>query len=139
MRSIIKLSLITLLFSGFQSPKKIVPIWFEEYGVEIFEVRPIGDTIRYNKSSEEDFKFVFYSSKGKCYCERYLNGKLSEQGYFANSLDTLRRYVAGRSLKGERGPIRVQEYFQPLKNGEWIVYTDKVNKETYKLGVLIKR
>ena len=134
--SSIKLCII-ICFSLFQTHKKVIPVWFEEYGIEIRDVPNFRDTIRYNKSENEDFKLVFYSSRGKCYCERYVNGKLYEKGYFANSFDTLKQYVSKRSPGGKSTPIQVQEYFQPLKNGEWIVYKDKMVKETYKLGVLI--
>lgn len=79
---------------------------------------------------------VFYDTKGKCYCERYVNGRLYQKGNYENSLDTLKRYVSDRNLKGKRSPITVQKYFEPLKNGEWITYEKgKQVKENYLLGI----
>jgi hypothetical protein len=115
-----------------------VPIYFSEYGVEIRSINELGDTLIYNKSMKESFLFVFYDFKGKCHCERFINGKLLQKGNYANSLDTLKRYVSGRSLNGETSPIRVQKYFEPLKTGEWISYKNgKQLKEHYRLGILL--
>ena len=127
---------ILLLFSFNNNSQEYIPIWFQEYGVEVRSIPQIGDTMHYNKSSKEDFKFVFYDSKGQCYCERYVNGKLFEKGYFENSLDTLKRYVSSRSSSGNNSPVRVQKYFQPIKNGVWKIYNNgKVSKtENYTMG-----
>lgn len=131
------LLLISFLLA-MQTSKKVVPIWFAEYDVEILNEPIIGDTIDYNKSNKEDFKFVFFDLRGKCYCERYINGKLYEKGNFDNSLDTLKRYVSGRSSNGRSSDTKVQEYFQPLKSGEWTIYKQKPVKEKYHLGVLTR-
>ncbi len=37
-----------------------IPIIFREYGVEIYSVEKLGDTISYDKSTSEKFKIVFY-------------------------------------------------------------------------------
>lgn len=116
-----------------------IPIYIKAYGVEILEVEKIGDTIDYEKSSIERFKFVFYDLKGKCYMERYVNNKLSEKGYYENSLDTLKRYVSGRNNNGTTSPIYVQSYFEPLKNGLWLTYKyGKEKKEEYVMGIAIE-
>ena len=136
------ISVIFLLSASFNSKKEnYIPIWFDEYDVEIRAISKIADTIFYNKSSIEDFKFVFYDARGKCYCERYLNGKLFERGNFENSLDTLKRYVSGRSSNGETSPIKVQIYFEPLKSGEWMIYKSGkvVKKQQYILGIIQNR
>ena len=114
-----------------------VPIYFREYGITIREIKVLGDTMLYNKSSKEIFKFTFVNTKGKCYCERYINGKIYQKGNYENSLDTLSRYISGRGSSGIRSPITVQKYFEPLKNGEWITYKGKqIVKESYLMGVL---
>src|SRR5688572_20284672 len=102
-----------------------LPVYFPEYGVTINRISKLSDTLTYNKSSKENFRFVFFNNKGKSYCERYLGGKLYQKGYYENSLDTLKRYVSGRFSDGQKSSIRIQQYFQPLKNGEWITYKDK--------------
>jgi hypothetical protein len=123
-------------FKGYsQTP---IEIYFPEYSVTIREIPKLGDTLKHNYSSIEDYKFVFYDRKGKCYCERYINKKLYEKGTYENSLDTLKRYTYGRSFDGRgSAPIKVVTYFQPLKNGEWTISKDgKVIKKTYVMGIL---
>ena len=129
--------LLCAFLSGFKIfYREAVPIYFEEYGVEILAIPKLGDTLHYNVSSKEDFKFVFFSRKGKCYCERYLNRVLYEKGYYENSIDTLKRYVSGRRSNGKTSPIEVQKYFEPLKNGKWVVYKGlKELREVYVMGV----
>jgi len=131
------LVLICILFSGFKiTSEDIIPIFFSELGVEIRSIPSFDDTVKYNKSSKEDFKFIFLDFKGKCYCERYLNGKLYQKGNFESSIDTLKRYVSGRDLTGKLSSIKVQRYFEPLKNGEWVTYKNgKEIKEVYILGI----
>ena len=120
---------------------KNIPIFFREFGVEIY-VDKLFDTVYYNKSSSEKFKFVFFESKGKCYCERFIKNKLFEKGYFENSLDTLKRYINSRRISRNNTPIEsaitVQAYFEPLRNGEWIrIEKNKLIKQKYVMGVLV--
>lgn len=119
-----RLGIVTLTFciiSGFKISnfKKEIPIRFPEYDIEISSQLTIGDTLKYNFSNIEDFKFVFYNTKGKCYCERYLNAKLYQRGWYENTLDTLKAYRSGRFPDGARSKKVLYEYFQPLKNGIW--------------------
>ena len=112
------------------------PIIFKEYGVQINEIEKLKDTIFYEKSSIETFKFIFYDKKGKCFCEHFVNGKIFEKGNYENSLDTLKRYVSGRKRAGTT-PIFVQSYFEPLKDGVWIIYKGKtIIKEQYEMGLI---
>jgi hypothetical protein len=112
-------------------------IIFKEYGVQIYAVEKLGDTIYYEKNSVEKFKFVFSDRRGKCYCERYVRNKLFQKGNYENSLDTLKRYVSSRSNHGITSPIKVQCFFEPLKDGLWITYkNNKQIKEEYKLGIM---
>ena len=120
--------------NNFEAP---VPIYFSEYGVTVLEIDKLGDTLHYNKSGKESFRFVFYDKRGKCYCERYVNNVLKEKGYYENSLDTLKRYTSSRFSNGKSSPMKVQKYFQPLKDGEWIIR--KRNREVkviYSMGIL---
>lgn len=134
------ISILLVSLSGLDNGDKhynVVPIYFSEYDVIILEPSKYGDTLSYNKSNRENFKLVFYDNKGKCYFERYLDKKLYEKGNYVNSIDTLKRYVSGRSSNGKRSPIRVEEYFQPLKDGEWFIYKGgKKTKITYIMGIL---
>ena len=125
----------TLSFKGYA--QKQISIYFSEYDLTILEIPKLGDTLKYNKSNKEDFKFIFYNKKGKCYCERYINKKLYEKGCYESSIDTLKRYIYGHNWKGKSSPIKIKKYFEPLKNGEWILYKDgKRTKEVYTMGIL---
>ncbi len=120
-----------------QNNNATIPIVFPEFGVEIYSIHELGDTMIYNLSDKEDFKFVFFDAKGKCYCERYINHILFQKGFFENSLDTLKRYVSGRGSDGSQSNIKVQRYFEPLKNGQWITFRQKsVIRSNYKMGIL---
>lgn len=135
------LFLILLVISIFSFRKveeqEPVPVYFEEYHITIRAIKALGDTLSYKKSSKEDFKLVFYDTKGKCYLERYIYGKLSERGYYENSLDTLKQYISGRYSNGNSTPIRVMKYFQPLKSGSWLTYEAGriIKEEKYIMGV----
>lgn len=134
----ILLALTVGLFSLKQNNNvDFIPSIFKDYGVQINHVEKIGDTVYYEKSSIEKFKFVFYDSMGKCYCERFIKGKIFQKGYYENSLDTLKRYVSRRSNHGLTSTITVQLFFEPLKNGTWITYkNNKEIKEEYVMGLL---
>jgi hypothetical protein len=115
----------------------LIPIRFEEFGIEVIDIPKLGDTLYYNKSSKEEFKFIFFDCKGKCYCERYINKKIYQKGNFENSLDTLKQYVSGRNSNGKTSPMRIESYFEPFKNGEWVTYMNKkIIKENYVMGIL---
>ncbi|MES2429305.1 MAG: hypothetical protein V4556_00115 [Bacteroidota bacterium] len=115
----------------------ITPIYFREFGIEIFEIGKIGDTLFYNKSNKENFKLIFEDTKGKCSFERYIKGKLYQKGQYSNSLDTLKRYVSSRNVIGRTSIMKVQKYFEPLKHGEWLTFkSGKIVKENYLNGIL---
>lgn len=131
--------LVLISMFSFKQKNKVdfIPIIFSDYGVQINSIEKLGDTVYYEKSSIEKFKFVFYDSMGKCYCERFLKGKIFQKGNYENSLDTLKRYVSGRTNHGITTPITVRSFFEPLKNGIWITYKkSKEIKQEYIMGVL---
>jgi len=131
--------LVLISFVSFKQngSMNFVPIIFSDYGVQINSIEKLGDTVYYEKSSIEKFKFVFYDSMGKCYCERFVKGKIFQKGSYENSLDTLKQYVSGRTNHGITTPITIRSYFEPLKNGLWITYqNNKEIKEEYIMGVL---
>ena len=131
-------TILTNFLSTIKSESQdFVPVIFREYGVQINSIEKLNDTVYYEKSSNESFKFVFRDHKGKCYCERIIKGNIYEQGNYENSLDTLKRYISTRKSTGKTSPITVQSFFEPLKNGIWITYKNKKElKETYVMGVL---
>ena len=138
MKSILFALLIALSLAAINKQEKI-PIYFQEFGIQIRSIDKLGDTIYNKKSSKENFKLVFYDIMGKCYCERFINGKLYEKGNFINSLDTLKSYISGRDIDGNSTPKRVYKFFEPLRDGEWVIYEKgKERKVKYILGSLVK-
>lgn len=136
-KTFILINVVIFFNSQNSNVQKIIPIEFPEYNVLVESSFKLEDTILQKYSHNEYFKFVFFDLKGKCYCERYIDGKLCEKGYFGNSLDTLKKYVSGKYIHGKASKISVFEFFQPLKNGEWIIYKNGVaKKELYIMGVL---
>lgn len=136
--------LILVMLAGllaFRQNKSLgfTPIIFSEYGVQINGIEKLGDTVYYEKSAIEKFKFVFYERMGKCYCERFIKGKIFQKGNYENSLDTLKQYVSSRNNHGATSPITVRTYFEPLRNGIWVTYKGKKEiKENYIMGLLQK-
>jgi hypothetical protein len=65
-------------------------------------------------------------------------GTLMVQGYYINSLDTLKKYSIGKSAIDGSRHIHVLEYFQPLADGVWRYYANGKEpiKKIYKEGVL---
>jgi hypothetical protein len=126
---------IICIFGFINQSSTNIPIYIREFGVEIREIEKLGDTLFYNKSGKEDFKFVFHDTKGQCSFERFINGKLYQKGHYVNSLDTLKRYVSSRNTHGKSSAILVQKYFEPLKNGEWIeTVKGRIKRKNYEMG-----
>jgi len=95
----------------------------------------LNDTVTIVHSPNTYFRFVFFDTMGKSYCEVYKNKKLYEKGYYENSLDTLKRYSSSVKGKGRRGKISVMKYFEPLKNGAWIeTMKGKIKRRNYEMG-----
>ena len=129
-----------LIFAFKKSNQEFIPIWFKDYNVKITGISQLGDTINFHKSPEEKFRFVFYDRKGRCYCERYIKGKLFEKGFFTTHEDPSKVLVSARNSHGETKPIRTEEYFEPIKNGEWHIYEEgkEIKSENYSMGILQK-
>jgi hypothetical protein len=99
-----------------------IPLFFPSYGVYINLTNDINlnDTAKIIISQKIYFKLVLKNSSGESYCQVYRNNKIFEKGYYVNSLDTLKKYLIPNSNKNRPGKIEVINYFQPLKNGEWL-------------------
>jgi hypothetical protein len=136
---IIVFSLFLFVFATKANAQISIPIIISEFGIEIRDIPRIGDTVYYKKSNKEKFRLVFYDKMGKCFIEHYINNRLSEKGNFGNSLDTLKRYVSSRDMDGNQSEIRVQAFFQPIKDGDWVILQgDKMIHEKYSKGRKIR-
>jgi len=138
-RSIITFLVASIFgFSG-KSYCQETPIYFKDYNLKITSVS-LGDTITsYNRSGEK-FRFVFYDRKGKCYCEKYSYGKLSEIGFFTTSENPSQVLLSARNSEGQTKATKREEWFEPVKNGKWHIYENdvEIKIENYVMGVLQK-
>lgn len=136
---IIKSFCILSIFSSFLIIENTnsIPIYFKEFDITILNLPRVRDAIIYNKSKREYFKLIIYAPMGKSYCERYIDGKIYEKGNFENSLDTLKKYISGRYSDNSQSPIRVEKYFQPLKDGNWLIYKKgNIIYQHYSMGIM---
>jgi hypothetical protein len=104
-----------------------VPVHLSDYGGSYWRLpdsMKLNDTIRINYSATIYFRFVFFDSHGASYCEVFNNNKLYEKGYYLNSLDTLKIYTSNRNpgINGRGKGKKILAYFEPLRNGEWVIY-----------------
>ena len=131
-------TLLFLLFSFAVTAQYNAPVWFGIYKIKFEKVNKLADTISFYRGEDEEYRFVFFDKTGKCYCEKYFNGNLLEKGFFATSGNTSKVLVSARSSKGKTKPIRTEEWFQPVKDGEWKIYENgnEVKSEKYVMGVL---
>ncbi len=121
-----------------QKSSFVIDIFLPEYGyLSINKDIKLFDTIRVEHSEEIFFRFVFFSTRGESYCEVYRNKKLYEKGFYANSLDTLKKYMSYRLRPRQKySRIYISKYFQPLKNGKWLESKDgKYYSKEYDMGV----
>ena len=122
------LSLLIALKSTAQNNSQwLIPIHLSDYGGSYWRLpdsMKLNDTIRINYSATIYFRFVFFDSRGASYCEVFKNNKLYEKGYYLNSLDTLKTYTSNRNpgLNGRGKGKKILAYFEPLRDGEWIIY-----------------
>ncbi len=131
------LLIIVLLFS-FNSYSQNIPIWFSTYKIKITNISLPGDTLTYLKNDDETYRFVFYDQTGNCYCERYVNGELSEMGKFTSPGNPSEILLSARSSGRKTKPVKKTEWYLPLKNGDWQVYKNGklIKTEIYLMGVL---
>lgn len=116
-----------------------IPIYFEKYGIYCHLTNDVNlnDTAKISYSANTFFRLVLFDAHGKSYFEAYRNNKIYEKGYFANSLDTLKKYShAVNSHKRDVGGYRVLKYFHPLKSGVWYErIKGRVITKKYNMGI----
>ncbi|GAB2834268.1 hypothetical protein [Ferruginibacter profundus] len=131
---LISLILILLLkLNSAKCQKWPLPINFSDYNriIILSDSVNINDTIIYNHTENTYFRFVFFDTRGKCYCEVYKNNKLYDKGYYESSLDTLKQYFSSPKGHGLRGKLTVSQYFEPVKNGLWTEHYKGIRRKTY--------
>ena len=125
---------------SFKGHAQEVPIYFLDYKIKIYSISHLGDTIISYNSLRERFHFVFYDFSGKCYCEKYIQGKLVEKGFFTTSGKISEEIYSVRNSHGQVQRVQRSEWVYPMKNGEWHIYENdiEVRTEKYVFGVLQK-
>ncbi len=128
------------------SSKWVLPIYFSDYSkkyVYLPDTLKLFDTVRVDYDRFVYFKIVFKDTKGECYFESYKNNRIYERGNYINSLDTLKQYTSSRGtttvLNERRVGKKIFKYFEPLRNGEWVLFTSKgLIRKQYFNGVEVK-
>jgi hypothetical protein len=123
-----------------------LPIYFSDYPkkyIYLPDTLKLFDTIRVDYDRYVYFKIVFKETKGECYFESYKNNRIYEKGNYINSLDTLKQYTSSRGttsvLNERRIGKKIFRYFEPLRDGEWVLFTSKgLIRKLYITGVEVK-
>lgn len=81
-----------------------------------------------------------YDCKGRMKFSQFNKaGVLQVEGFYANSLDTLKKYIMARSAVVRSKRIYVYKYFEPLADSTWTYYENgkPLTKEIYHSGILV--
>jgi len=114
-------------------------IHLKEYKI-YFTPNKCKDTIYEDLKENRQLKIYLHDCKGEMDVEVYFLKKIIEKGSYINSLDTLKSYATTKMLGSKEKKIVVESYFEPLRNGQWILYDSKrkkVIKKVYKQGLEI--
>lgn len=101
------------------------------------------DTIKHVMSDTQYYLCYMRDCRGEMKFEAYSNDHVIIQGEYVNSLDTLKHCVVVDDGHDPDQPmvVKVEQYFEPLKDGVWKYYDDQgnlVKKEIWERGILIE-
>lgn len=138
-------ALILITLSLFFSKKIMAQVHEKEYlqvYLKEFSIYFLPDScvckMNLDLSSKEKMTINLFDCKGKMSFKIFNSkGKLTVEGFYINSLDTLRKYSIGKSAIDGSKKIEVMNYFQPLPEGVWNYYKEgKIIKSVhYKEGI----
>jgi hypothetical protein len=134
------LCLCVITLSAFSQVRYPVPLLLdEEYGfISIPNSVALMDTATYRFSSSVNCKYVIFDPKGKSFFQFFKGKLLIAEGYYINSLDTLKDYTSCANCPPTARRIEVFQYFRPLKNGNWKEFINgSYEDRLYEKGVLI--
>ncbi len=123
----------------------IYRIKLNEYDYMFFPNSKCIDTISAKISSGYKIKLYLFDCKGKMKVECF-NKKsiLIEKGSYSNSLDLLKKYVyaikVGTGNGKKKAVLKVLSYYQPLRTGIWLFYTDRGKlrmRKRFEKGILL--
>lgn len=140
-----------LLFHGLISGQNVkceVTIYLSPGGNFIGTYFPINssgnDTVKKVISEEEYYMCYMQDCRGAMKFEAYSRGVRVIEGNYVNSLDTLKHCVIvddGHS-PDQSQVVKVETYFQPLKDGVWKYYNEQgklIKEEAWSKGILLGR
>lgn len=116
-----------------------VTIFLKEYDEYIYPHQSDSLWFDYKKTK---VTIQRYNCEGKMIVKEYnkKSGKLMREGAYCESLDTLKGYIV---ITDDQPPfldhIEVYNYFQPLKDGVWRIYSKQeklLRSEIWKKGIL---
>jgi len=138
--SYLLLVFIGVISSSFYRNDKRISIYLEEYEYS-FTPQKIGciDTLLDKLEDGRHLKIFLFECMGKMHIECYKDNRKIEEGDYINSLDLLKKYSYGVNGITGKKRIKVREYYQPLRSGDWLFYDSKgrlLYKKVYVEGVL---
>lgn len=130
------LFICTLVFTASSQ----IDIYLKEYKTYITPTKCKDSIVQYIKDSSF-VKINLLNCEGKMNIKEFdRNGTLLVIGQYRTSLDTLKEYVDVFNIFGDITAIKVNKYFQPLRDGIWTFYENGIikRKERYRQGLLIR-
>ena len=123
-----------------ESAQGHLQVYLQEFDVYFYPDSCIGKTSISLLGEEGQLDADIADCKGKMKIRQFnKSGALMIEGFYENSLDTLKKYSIGKSaIDGTRG-VSIMEYFQPLAEGTWIYYINgkESKKKIYHKGILL--
>ena len=131
---------ILIICSSFYNNDKKITIYLKEYNY-VFTPQKVGclDTLVEKLEDGRQLKIFLFDCAGKMRIECYKGKSKVEEGNYTGSLDLLKKYIFVTNGHTGKTHIKVSEYYQPLRSGDWLFYDMKgrlLNKKAYKEGVL---
>lgn len=133
------LLVILVIGSSYNNDKKFT-IYLQEYNY-VFTPQKIGclDTLVEKLEDGRRLKIFLFDCMGKMHIECYKGKSKVEEGNYTGSLDLLKKYIFLTNGHTGKTHVKVSEYYQPLRSGDWFFYDIKgllLTKKNYKQGVL---
>ena len=130
-----------LLFAAFKNKSKTKPlIYYPEINKNIDPPKKYPGTRAIILRRVDSAEVEIYNDMGKSYLKLFQRGgNIKYEGEYIESIGLLHRYIEYMDPNSLEKSIRIQEYYQPLKDGKWIYYNDtgKIIKEvTYAKGIV---
>lgn len=120
--------------------KEYLQVYLKEFSIYFLPVDCVCN-MNLDLFSKEKMTIDLFDCKGRMSFKVFdSKGKLTLEGFYINSLDTLRKYSIGKSAIDGSKKVEVINYFQPLPDGVWRYYKEgKIIKTIQYKGGLINK